>query len=159
MSGSLAHYLVVFFLGATKFQIASVYGKAAGLSFSAVFFVNVAGGCAGVLFFLFLTDYLIRLFSRWKGANGAQVSENSEKDKPFKKKIFTPWKRFLIRFMKRFGMAGIAFVTPSVLSIPLGVFLADRLNGKFIHNRRVLVLHMMISVFFWSLVFNLMLHV
>lgn len=156
MSGVYLNYLIVFFLGATKFQVASVYGRTAGFSFSETFLLNATGGFCGVFFFMFLSTYLVNLFSM---IGNRFVSKKKKTEQERRRKIFSPWRRILVRFMRKYGLAGIAFITPSVLSIPLGVFLAERLNSKFFHSRRMLAAYMTASVLFWALIFNALIHV
>lgn len=65
-----------------------------------------------------------------------------------KKKVFTRMNRFIIWAKKYFGIMGIAILSPLILSIPLGTFLAVR----FFKDRHKTVLYMSISSVLWTIV-------
>jgi hypothetical protein len=48
----------------------------------------------------------------------------------------------------------LAFITPSILSIPLGTFISSRLNDKFVRNKPRLIIYLIASVLFWSFAFS-----
>lgn len=62
------------------------------------------------------------------------------------KRTFTKMNRFIIRAKKYFGITGIAIISPLILSIPLGTFLAIR----FFKDRHKTVLYMSISSVVWT---------
>lgn len=70
------------------------------------------------------------------------VSKNEEK------KIFTKRNRKLVKIWQKYGLAGIAIITPILLSIPLGTLVANSLVDK----KRKIFLYMFISITFWSIV-------
>lgn len=96
---------------------------------------NTLGGLLGVLCIVYLSDYISKLTRRFR-----------IQQKRRKRKIFNKRNRMLVRFKSRFGLIGIAAVTPVLLSIPIGTFIASR----FIHNKRKIVLYMLLSIIFWS---------
>jgi len=57
--------------------------------------------------------------------------------------------RSLVRLKNRWGLVGLVALTPCLLSIPLGTFLA----AKFFPGRRTIIL-LCLSVFGWSLLLN-----
>ena len=68
--------------------------------------------------------------------------EKEEKDRL----LFTPKNRKLVRIWRKYGLAGIAFLTPVILSIPIGTIIANSLES----NRKKVILYMFFSVLFWS---------
>jgi|LakMenEpi03Aug12_release.lakeMendotaPanAssembly.Ray.scaffolds.fasta_scaffold254171_2 hypothetical protein len=151
MSATVLNYLVVFLLGATKFQVAFIIAPPIGLSYIETYILTLSGGLTGVVFFMFFSQFLVRFFSRFR----AGLFKNKPKAETSKvKKSFSPRLRLLVKFIRRFGIAGIAAITPSVLSIPLGVFLAERVNARFIQNRKLVFVYMAVSVIFWSFIFS-----
>ena len=64
-----------------------------------------------------------------------------------KRKVFTRKNRRIVRVWKSFGLAGIALITPVILSIPIGTVIANSL----VDNKRKILAYMFISVLFWSL--------
>lgn len=61
------------------------------------------------------------------------------------KKIFTKFNRRVIRIKHRFGLTGIAILTPIFLSIPIGAFLAER----FYKDKGKVILYLSVSAIFW----------
>jgi hypothetical protein len=52
----------------------------------------------------------------------------------------------MIRIKHRFGLVGIAFITP-IISQPIGAFFAE----KFFKNKKKVILYLSISVVFWAI--------
>lgn len=122
----------------------------------------------GVVVFSYFSDYLFMMWNWLKAFSlgffrsnkkpifseptvdvDAKVSvsysyvESGQKEK----KIFTPKTRKLVRIWKKYGLFGIAFITPVIISIPVGTILATRL----IPNRKKVLLYLFVSVAIWSL--------
>lgn len=64
------------------------------------------------------------------------------------KKIFTKFNRRVIRIKHRFGLTGIAILTPIFLSIPIGAFLAER----FYKDKKKVILYLSISAIAWCFI-------
>jgi hypothetical protein len=69
---------------------------------------------------------------------------------PRQKKIFSFKSRAMVKIRRKYGLAGIVILTPVLLSIPLGAFLAARYYG----SSRFLVLYLVASVAGWSLLMS-----
>lgn len=90
----------------------------------AIFWTNI-GGIMGILMFAFLSEQLIAFWERYLGEAFRRIFRI--KRKPAKnKKIFTRRSRRIVKIKSNYGLPGIAFATPILFSIPLGVFLAVR---------------------------------
>ena len=63
------------------------------------------------------------------------------------KKIFTPRTRKIVRIWKRYGLIGLAALTPVLFSIPIGTFFMSRLEK----NKKKIVFYMFVSITSWSL--------
>jgi hypothetical protein len=100
------------------------------------------GGLIGVYFFAFLSKKIIAWWNRvfFKG-------QPREKDK----KIFTRRNRRIVRIKQDYGLIGIAFTTPLLLSIPVGVFLVVR----YYRHSRVKFAYLLASNLFWSVIFTI----
>jgi hypothetical protein len=61
-------------------------------------------------------------------------------------KKFTRKNKLIVRVKRRFGLIGIAFLTPLLLSIPIGCFLSVR----YFKVKHKILIHMYVSVIFWS---------
>ncbi len=92
------------------------------------------GGVAGVFLFVTLSERILKLFRR------LFVRDQRVR------KVFTWKNKLIVRTVRRFGLTGLAFITPLLLSIPLGSFLAVR----YFHNRKQILTYYSISVIGWS---------
>ncbi len=66
-----------------------------------------------------------------------------------KKKQFNPKLRKYIRFWNKYGLYGTMFLTPVLVGIPVGAFLAVRFGTR----KRIIIYMTAIMVVFWSTVF------
>jgi len=62
------------------------------------------------------------------------------------KKVFTNRNRKFVKIWKRFGMKGVAFLTPLLLTPILGTLIAN----SFSNNKKEIIQLMAISALFWS---------
>jgi hypothetical protein len=133
--------LGIFALSAVKFGIAGVPAAVfAKFSFFKTMVVTVSGGLVGTLFFTYLSDWVL------DGIERIRLKFRKGKPAP-KKKLFTRSNRMLVKVKAKFGLIGLAVITPLILSIPLGAFLAVR----YYHNKQKIILFMSVSIFCWAL--------
>lgn len=138
----ITKYLSFFILAATKYFAAVLILFAdSSTTVSTTFFILFFGGVVGVVVFYFLGKLINKginaLFARWK------------KNKT-PKKAFTKNNRRLLFLKNKYGLIGIATLTPILLSIPLGCFLAARFYRK--KNSTIFI--MLLSVIVWTVVFS-----
>jgi len=69
------------------------------------------------------------------------------------KKRFSKKSRFMVKLIRKYGLAGIALLTPPLISIPVGSLLATKIYGK---HPKVLI-YLFGSVIFWSFSFSFVL--
>ncbi len=103
-------------------------------NFLKVMLVSCAGGITGNIIFTYLSANLLN----WM--------HNYREKRKIKKKIFTPSTRRMIKIKQRFGLVGIAFITP-IISQPIGAFFAE----KFFKDKKKIILYLSVSVIFWAL--------
>ena len=128
----------VFLLSTVKFVLGSVpLALGFGFPFIKSFIVTSSGGALGVFLFVNSSDYLIH---KWK-----ERQSTHNKITPLKKK-FTSKNKLIVKVKRRFGLIGIAFLTPLLLSIPIGSFLAVR----YFKNKTKVQLYLICSVVFWA---------
>jgi len=99
--------------------------------------VAISGGVFGSVLFTYVSDFLLKWWERYK-----------HKHLKIKKKIFTKGNRRIIKIKHRFGLAGIAILSPVLLSIPLGAFLGDR----FYKNKKKVIIYLCVSVIGWNFI-------
>jgi hypothetical protein len=62
------------------------------------------------------------------------------------KKVFTRRSRRYVKIWKKYGLIGVAFLTPVIISIPIGTLIAN----NFEVNKKKIFLYMFFSIVFWS---------
>lgn len=104
--------------------------------FVQVIAVSSAGGIAGNIAFTYLSAAILKAIHEFRVKRGLV----------HRKKVFTKSNRRIIRIKQKFGLAGIAFITPIFLSTPIGAFLAER----FFRNKRKIILYLSAATIFWA---------
>ncbi|MBN8578117.1 MAG: hypothetical protein KF775_12835 [Cyclobacteriaceae bacterium] len=124
--------LSVYFSAMIKFIFGPIGGKAAGLHLITTMVVTVAGMMTMVVAFTYFGDFIRkRILSRFTKPRPDAPATTSKKN-----------------FFKRFGLAGVAFLTPIILTPIGGTLLAVGLNQK----REKILLYMLISAIGWSVI-------
>ncbi|MFC2176006.1 hypothetical protein ACFLR1_03450 [Bacteroidota bacterium] len=129
-------------LSGTKFLTAPIVSLNMGFSYVQTLLLTSIGGTLGILFFYYLSSFIVYIYSKiaHKAASKKKVSK--------KKRVFT-WKNKLIVHIKReYGLIGLAALTPILLSIPLGTFLAAR----YFENPKKVITYLASSVVVWSII-------
>lgn len=133
---------------AVKPVIAIPTSVAAGAEFYQTIVGGIFGGCSGITIYLYSLDFLLKTYK--KHLHNKKLQSHVEIPKK-KKPIFTKRNRMIVRLMQKYGLNGIAFLTP-LLSLPLGVFIAERINEKFIQNRQKVLLYLCVSMVIWTFI-------
>jgi len=107
--------------------------------FLTFFLVCTAGGVTGNVVFTYLSAAIIKKIHEYR----------AKRHLIHKKPIFTPFNRRIIKIKQRFGLFGIAAISPLLLSTPLGAFLAER----FFKKKKKIIIYLSVSVVFWELMF------
>ena len=107
------------------------------------FLVAVGGGIMGNIVFTYLSAAII------KAIHDFRVKRNLI----HRKRIFTKFNRRVIYVKQRFGLAGIAFITPIFLSTPVGAFLAER----FFKKKGKIIIYLSVATIFWGFAMYLIL--
>lgn len=151
--------LQIFLLSSVKLFFGVPWAYQLGFNFWETVFLTTSGGIAGVFFFFFLSE----IINRWWNNNVIPFWKTKCSTIPFKgifrkksnavkpKKKFTRRNKIIIYAKRNWGLIGIAILTPLILSIPLGTFLADR----YYKNKQRVLIYLCIAVFVWSLIFSI----
>jgi hypothetical protein len=99
------------------------------------------GGILGVVIFTHLSQWILNRYQDFK-----------KKRRKAQRRRFTWINKTIVRTKIRFGLLGISAITPLLLSLPLGCFLALRYFG----NKQKVMAYMMVSVVFWSATWTLL---
>lgn len=135
--------LLVLLLSSTKFLTAPITALNIGFGYVQTLLLTTFGGIVGVLFFYFLSSAIMLLLARFN----TRFRPNR---KQTKKRSFTWKNRFIVRVKRDYGIIGLAAITPTMLSIPVGTFLAAR----FFNDPKEVLPYLMLSVVFWSVLIS-----
>jgi uncharacterized membrane protein len=140
--GSWWEIVSVFLLSTVKFVLGGVpLALTLGFSFFEAVVVTSLGGFTGVLIFVGLSDLILKKVKHLK--HHKQHDVKAKKDK----KKFTRKNRLIITVKQRFGLLGIAGLTPFLFSIPIGCFIATR----YFKDKQKIIIYMFASVLLWSI--------
>ncbi len=150
--------LSILFISAIKFLVAAPTSYLFGYSYLHTIINMIIGGLIGVLFFYYSGRWLFAHYPVWKRkvirfyhmllGIPYQIKQANELYVP--KKVFTRKNRTIIKIREKFGFAGLIILTPVLLSIPLGTFIAV----KYYSRRRDLLGWLSISVVGWSILLS-----
>lgn len=134
----------------------------------------IIGGMLGVIVFMYFSDAMLILWNRLRtyffrrkkmreelfSPPVADVEGNLKirydyvDHNPPPRKIFTSRTRRIVRVWNRYGLIGLAAITPVFLSIPVGTFFIARLE----RNKKRILLYMFISIATWSVLLATLFH-
>ena len=113
--------------------------------FECILWTNV-GGIIGICFFAFLSNRLIDWWKRIFRRSNRPILEDEQQVK----KKFTKRNRRIVRVKQKYGLIGIAMITPFLLSIPVGVFLVVR----YYHTSKSRFLYLIAANLIWSVIYT-----
>lgn len=142
MSAEFLRAISIFFLSATKLLWAPGTAVAAGLTFWETIFLTSTGGITGIIFFYYFGHIIFTAFDNWKAKRRKNVVV---------KKVFTRRRRMVVNVKSKFGIIGLTFLTPCILSIPIGCVIAAKF---YYHNRLTLPLLLTFTVV-WSFILSI----
>ncbi|QHT68015.1 hypothetical protein GXP67_15880 [Rhodocytophaga rosea] len=135
MVTQVAKYVTVFLLSMVKFIGGPISGAAAGLTWLETFIFTVAGMMTSVLIFSLLgSSAKQKIFNRLQG----------------KRKLFTPKNRRLVKIWRKYGLKGVAFLTPVFFSPIIGTVMA----ASFGETKQRIFFYMLGSALFWGVIFS-----
>ena len=130
-------YLVVYALSGLKIIFGPTLGMAYGFSVIETALISWLG--------MMTTVYILSYFGTEIRVLTVRIFGTR------KKKVFSPRKRRFVKIWKTYGVLGIAFLTPILLSPPGGTILANAFGGK----REDIIRWMWIFGGFWSITLTL----
>lgn len=134
MLEAASKYLVVTAWSMFKFIFGPISGVSFGLHPVETYLCTVTGMMmtATILSSEITRRPILRFLERWR--------------KKRKKKVFSKRARTVVKVWRKFGMKGVAFLTPLLLTPPFGTLVAV----SFGERRRKILLYMLISAAFWA---------
>jgi hypothetical protein len=127
----------------------------------------IIGGMIGVIVFMHVSEWLIELwdrirlflFKKKEKINNLYSQPVADIDRSLNihyvyigksmppRKLFTRRNRKMVQIWRKYGLIGLAALTPVLFSIPIGTFFMTRLAKK----KRKIMLYMFISICSWSI--------
>lgn len=172
--GEFGKILAVILLSSVKFIAGppfAYYDQKYGFSVFETILYSVIGGMLGVIVFTYFSPYI---FNFWHWLRHFFTSKQKiaeifgeptvDVDQPVsitysyldlasrRKKVFTKRNRKIVSIWQQFGLIGLAFITPVILSIPIGTVIAN----SYVSNRKKIFLFMFVSILFWSVLMTSM---
>lgn len=138
--------LSVFAMSMVKFAFAQLMATGLGFGFLPTWLISSLGGCTGVLVFFY--------GSGWFMERAAQRKQRRAAAGKAPKRAFTRANRTIVRVKGSQGLSGLAFLTPVIISIPIGSVLAAK---YFRHDRRTLPV-LLAAVVTWGLLLSAFWH-
>ncbi|MBV6645222.1 MAG: small multi-drug export protein [Cyclobacteriaceae bacterium] len=135
----LYKYFIVYISAAVRFFLGPSLGIAYGLGVITTTILTVLGMMTTVYLFSFFGDQIRSL--------------NARLFKRKKKKLFTKKNRRFVKIWKKYGLRGVAFFTPIVLSPVIGAFAANVLDS----NRKEIIKWMWFSAIWWASIESILL--
>jgi hypothetical protein len=139
MFAQLSKYVTVFLLSMVKFIGGPLTGTTFGLNWMETCLFTVLGMMTSVLIFSQLgKNARAKLMSRFYG----------------KRKLFSSKNRRIVTVWRKYGLTGVAFLTPIIFSPIVGTIVA----ASFGESSRRIFTYMLYSAIFWGIVLSLLLH-
>jgi membrane protein DedA with SNARE-associated domain len=135
-----AKVIPIFLLSAVKLLFAPGTSVAAGFNFWETFAITSAGGMTGILVFYFFGRAIFMSIDDYRERR--QIKKYGE-IKP--KSLFTRRNRLLIHLKGKFGLIGLALLTPAIISIPIGCVVA----AKFFYRNNLTLPLLLASTILW----------
>jgi uncharacterized membrane protein len=133
MTSYILKFLGIYVACLFKFISGPVLGAAAGFSLMEIVLVSVGGMMTTVVSLTYVGDW-------FKSYWNLKISPN--------KKRFSPRSRKIVRVWRKFGPIGVAVFTPIFLTPIGGTIVMNAFNV----DKKIIILYMSISAFFWALV-------
>jgi hypothetical protein len=127
--------LLIFLLSIVKYGFGLFTAVNSNLGWWKSILANLVGGAIGVWMFTYFGTIIKQWWNRRTGA------------KPIDKTSF--WYQFQMILKDRFGLIGIAILSPIILTIPVGVVLALQLTN----NRKKIFFYIYAGCIVWSAIF------
>ncbi len=141
----LLQVLEVMFWGSVKFVVAPIEAARYGFNFWNAFIISTTGGITGILAFTFVGP---AIGYGWKKIKS--LFQRKKKADEVPKKKFTRGNKLIVRIKIKYGLIGLAIITPAIISIPVGTIVINHFYKKKLRNIILLV----VSLLIWSVILN-----
>ncbi len=129
--------LLIVIGSAFKYSWLTVIAAESNFGIFSAFAINFSGGVLGVYSFTFLGEFLKKWFLKQRREKGMSPTP-----------VHSFRNKFLVFLRRRFGLKGIAFLTPILLTIPIGIAIALTITK----DKQKIIRYTLISCFLWTAV-------
>lgn len=135
-----SNYLILIVVASTKFALTPLVSLPMPISKLELFVTMLTGGLLGYFLFFYFSEYIINRFEAFR-----LTRRNRER------RVFSKKNRMIIGVVRKRGLIILALITPIILSIPVGAFLAAR----YFTNKFKINVVMVSSILMWSIIYTL----
>lgn len=135
MKDQLLKYLTVGLTCSIKYIFGVLGAIGAGFNLIEILITTLVGGIIGVIVYLYLWELILKLYRRSfppKKKEGIKINNT---------------KRWIVKIIIKYELYGIAFLTPLLLSVPIGTMMAAALEP----NKGRIIRFMFFSFLGWTL--------
>lgn len=79
-------------------------------------------------------------------SKAVQTAKDQASGEGLKKKIFSKKSRRFVKLWRKYGLIGVSFLTPVIISIPVGTIILN----LFEENKKKIFIYMFFSILFWA---------
>jgi len=156
-------YFGVFITAVFKYWLAFPAAKLAGFTYWQCFIITTVGGYTSFLIFYFFSKPVFKFLNtmgRWiKNVFPYKIFKKKKSSSKKTPSIFSTRSRLFVKIYNRFGIIGLAFISPSLISIPIGSTIAANLSARSIKKKSQAMIAFFAAVCFWSFVFSALMFV
>lgn len=134
------NYVILILVASTKFALTPLVSLPMQISRTELFITMLLGGLMGYFVFFYFSEYLINRFAAFR-----------LKRKSRERRVFSKKNRMIIGVVRKRGLVLLALITPILLSIPVGAFLAAR----YFTNKTKINIVMISSILMWSVIYTI----
>lgn len=133
MLAKITQILLIIIGSAIKYSWATVFAAETAWGLFPAMIFNFVGGALGIYIYTYLGEHLRDWYIR-RNKN--------------KYKVFTRRNRWIIFIRKRLGLKGVAFLSPILITLPLGTAILLTMTKD--HNK--IIKYLLVSCIFWTLI-------
>jgi hypothetical protein len=151
-SVDIGKYVLVALVASVKFLFSPFFAEGVHLNFKESILITTAGGASGIIAFGLVGELISDSWTRIVAFCLSTFGKRSKMEAYIHARRKFKWmSRFIVKVKQRLGLFGLAFLSPCLISIPLG---AIACMSFFNHRRKEVFLYLFASLVFWSIVLN-----
>ena len=139
--------LEVALIAGLKFLFSPFEAERQGFTYMESLIIITVGGLIGIFVFTYLRDVLI---FGWKNLVLKVRHLFGKQELDIEHTVFSWKSRLIIKVKWRFGILGLAMLTPTIMSIPIGTFIVNH----FYRDKKRTLFYLTIAIIVWAFILN-----